>query len=188
MDHSISVQRYGLLRGMGEHLLSLVCESAPSEQLRAWLRVPLEHAAARGDFTCVEKLLAAGANPSLVRRSAAHGRSPLIAAARGGNEGVVAALLESGAKPDGESWEFPDNEYCTGGSLSGGDSGGGSRAQQLAGSSYVASVSAMSLCGEEDGNLWSPLHCAASGGHVAAVKALVRGGADLDAADSEGEK
>lgn len=152
-----------VLRGMGETLLSVVFESAPREQLASWLRVPLEHAAAKGDYECAMKLLAAGADPC-VRREVVADRSPLAAAARGGNGDIVSSLLESGSAPDGEGWE-------TG-------SGACSSSESSDSSSSNSSISSTGR--------WSPLHFAAAGGHVAAVRALVRAGADVDVEDEEG--
>lgn len=196
MDQRPSGQSYGLLRGMGEKLLALVCESVPQEQLGAWLRVPLEHAAARGDFVCVEKLLAAGADPRVIRRSPGENSSLVVTASRSANDGgVLRSLRENGAKPDSECWESSaENEHGAGGgggssSSSSGDGGVGAKyVQDSSSESYGGSLCASLPYVEEDGNRWSPLHFAASAGHIASVRALVRAGADLDAADEEGEE
>lgn len=175
MDDLRASYRDNPLRGRGEYLLSLVCESAPREQLRTWLRIPLEHAAARGDFNCVTDLLAAGAD-AFVRRSAVRDRSPLVAAASGGSAAVISALLESGSAPDGEGWgtTMPAEDEGT-----------------TIGMSTLRSSSSSSSC-EKSANCISlsagrsPLHIAASEGHLAALRMLVRAGADTDVADDEG--
>lgn len=190
MDHRTARQPYELLRGMGEDLLSLVCESASQEQLAAWLRVPLEHAAARGDVACVEKLTAAVADPRTARRSSVNVCSPFQAAPRAGSEGVVTVPLGSGAKPDGKHWGYLANSKGNGGGGDGSGTGSdfvkGAQAQHSAGSSYGADAYGTLVSSEEDGNGWSPLHCAASQGHLVAVRALLRAGAALDVADDEG--
>lgn len=172
MDHFVTSPSRRL-RGLGEHILALVCESAPREQLCAWLRVPLEHAAAKGDLDCVAKLVAAGAD-TYVRRRPVGDRSPLVAACRGGNGAVVTALLESGVvAADGEGW---DEQV--------GLSAGGSAYGTEANSVFVGGGAAAAA---NTNAVWStPLHLAASGGHVAAVRALVRAGADKDLPDEEG--
>lgn len=196
MDQRPPGKSYGLLHGMGEKLLALVCESVPQEQLGAWLRVPLKHAAARGDSVCVEKLLAAGADPRVIRRSPGGISSVVVAASRSANDGgVLRSLRENGAKLDSECWESSaENEHGAGdggGSSSSSSGDGGVVAkcvQDSSSESYGGSLCASLPYGEEDGNRWPPLHVAASVGHVASVRTHVRAGADLDAADEEGEE
>lgn len=171
MNRFVSYQRGSSLRGVGEQLLALVLEAAPREQLGAWLRVPLEHAAAKGDWEFVTKLLAAGAD-TVVRRHAVLDRSPLVAAAQGGNGSIVAALLENGSAPDGEERETSvyldddTNVIITGSSAS-----------------VVSDTQSTSSPGI---GRRSPLHFAASGGHLAAVRALLSAGADTDVEDEDG--
>lgn len=150
-----------ILRGMGETLLTLVCESAPREQLANWLRVPLEHAGAKGDLECVLRLLAAGADPCVQRIS--RDRSPLVAAAQGGNGAIVSALLDSGAAPDGDEWETSFSSACD---------------------SIGIGARTSNSCSSTSG--WSPLHFAASGGHKTVVRELLKAGADIDVEDEEG--
>lgn len=166
------------LRGLGEQLLTLVWESASKEQLGQWLRVPLEHAAAKhngsSNALCF-KLLLAGAD-AFVRRHPVLDRSPLVAAAQAGNGTVVSALLENGSAPDGEEWEtsaFLSDVLLAAGGITNtcttvatdADSGGG-----LGGDGFT-----------------TPLHLAASGGHLSMVRALVRAGADADVEDENGD-
>lgn len=166
MDHhhfvTSSPSRHHRLCGMGEHLLALVSESAPREQFCAWLRVPLEHAAAKGDLDCVTKLIAEGAD-TYVRRCPVGDRSPLVAACRGGNGTIVSSLLETGdVAADGEALHSADTTSS---------------------SAEASSV----IVASDMRDAWStPLHLAASGGHVAAVRALVRAGVDKDLPDEEG--
>lgn len=61
--------------------------------------MPLEHAAAEGDMELFTRLIEAGAD-SRAGWWGCKGRTLLGAAIQGGNEGIVVALLEAGAKPD----------------------------------------------------------------------------------------
>ena len=87
------------LDGSVAELFKLVSYGATSEEWGEWLRVPLEHAAARGNLELINKLLEAGANGSHGWRFL-KGRTLLDAAAVGGDAGVVSALLRAGAHPD----------------------------------------------------------------------------------------
>lgn len=207
MDRSRNpTARSSLLRGMGERLLALVFESAPRDQLSNWLRVPLEHAAARGDFGCVEKLVSAGADVCVRRRTmVVTDRSPLVAACQGGSEEVVSILLRNGAGPNGEFRQRQQHHQqcntdgcstccCSERSNSNSRSSTSSWESRTTGSGHDWGVRGGSSggsvyddsCSDDDSSTrWSPLHCAASGGHVAAVKALVSAGGELDAVDDE---
>ncbi|CAM9788969.1 unnamed protein product, partial [Ectocarpus sp. 4 AP-2014] len=88
-----------LLEGLEIEIFKLVSYSATPEQWKEWLRVPLEHAAARGNRDLVYKLLEAGADGSAGWRGC-RDRSLIDAAAVGGNVEVVSGLLEAGAQPD----------------------------------------------------------------------------------------
>ena len=87
------------LQELGNEIFKLVSYSATSEQWAEWLRVPLEHAVARGNLDLVDTLLQAGADGSAGWRGC-RGRTLLHAAAVGGNPDVLTALLGAGARPD----------------------------------------------------------------------------------------
>eukprot|EP00752_Nemacystus_decipiens_P014386 g12796.t1 len=87
------------LQELGNEIFKLVSISATSEQWAEWLRVPLEHAVARGNLGLVNILLKAGADGSAGWRGC-RGRTLLDAAAVGGNPDVLTALLRAGAQPD----------------------------------------------------------------------------------------
>lgn len=73
---------YDVLDGIGESILSLARKHCTPQQWSAWLKVPLQAAAAEGDRTMVETLLKAGAASSGERER--DGQTPLHAAAEGG--------------------------------------------------------------------------------------------------------
>ena len=87
------------LEGFEIEIFKLVSRSATPEQWKEWLRVPLEHAAARGNLDLFNKLLGAGASGSAGWKGC-DGRTLLDAAAVGGNADVATALLRAGAQPD----------------------------------------------------------------------------------------
>ncbi len=91
--------RRATLCGLEVELLKLVSYGATAEQWAEWLRVPLEHAAVRGNLDLVNRLLRAGANGKAGWRGC-RGRTLLDAAALGGNADVLAAFLRAGAGPD----------------------------------------------------------------------------------------
>lgn len=84
-----------VLEGEEVDIVKLVSKGATAKQWAEWLRVPLEHAAASGDFDLVEKLLRAGANGGAGWKGCGR-RTLLDAAALGGNDDVVSALLQAG--------------------------------------------------------------------------------------------
>ena len=93
------IQQRALLEGHEVEIFKLVSKGATTRQWAEWLRVPLEHAAARGDFDLVDRLLKAGANGSAGWRGCRR-RTLLDAAALGGNADVLSALLQAGCGPD----------------------------------------------------------------------------------------
>ncbi|CAN0422538.1 unnamed protein product [Ectocarpus fasciculatus] len=88
-----------LLQGMESEIWKMVSYSATPQQWKEWLRVPLEHAASRGNLNLVNSLLEAGADGSAGWKGC-RGRTLIDAAALGGSEPVVSALLRAGAQPD----------------------------------------------------------------------------------------
>lgn len=88
-----------LLEGQEVEIFKLVAKDATTKQWSEWLRVPLEHAAARGDYDLVDRQLKAGANGRDGWRGCGR-RTLLDAAAQGGNDDVVCALLQAGCGPD----------------------------------------------------------------------------------------
>ncbi|CAM9617795.1 unnamed protein product, partial [Scytosiphon promiscuus] len=84
-----------VLKGKGEKLLELMSKVATSTQWAEWLRAPLEHAAANGDKSLTQCLLEAGANGGAGWKGC-DDRTLLQAAAEGGNQEIVSALLENG--------------------------------------------------------------------------------------------
>ena len=87
------------LQGLEVELFKLISYGATPEQWGEWLRVPLEHAVARGNLDLVNRLLGAGANGRAGWRGC-RGRTLLDAAAVGGNGEVVSALVRAGAGAD----------------------------------------------------------------------------------------
>eukprot|EP00903_Cladosiphon_okamuranus_P012043 g11308.t1 len=87
------------LQGLEVELFKLISYGATPQQWGEWLRVPLEHAVARGNLDLVNRLLQAGANGRAGWRGC-RGRTLLDAAAVGGNGEVVSALVRAGAGAD----------------------------------------------------------------------------------------
>ena len=160
-----------LLDGLGNEIFKLVSYGATPEQWAEWLRVPLEHAAARGNLDLVNTLISAGADGSAGYRGC-RGRTLLDAAALGGNADVVTALIRAKARPDVNVVSL----------------------SPLRSALYTATV-----CGHEEAALrlvkagallsykdavdqWSVLHEAAYGGHARLVNELLIGGADPNSA------
>ncbi|CAN0556739.1 unnamed protein product, partial [Ectocarpus sp. 12 AP-2014] len=71
-----------VLQGAESELFNLVSNNSTPSQWRQWLRVPLEHAAARGNFDLVSRLLNAGAD-GFAGVKGCNGRTLLDAAAVG---------------------------------------------------------------------------------------------------------
>eukprot|EP00752_Nemacystus_decipiens_P012623 g11179.t1 len=87
------------LHGLEERLFKLVSRKATSAQWAEWLRAPLEHAMAEGDKDLAMTLLTAGANGGSGWKGC-DGRTLLDAAAEGGNDDVLSALLKAGGSAD----------------------------------------------------------------------------------------
>ena len=163
------------LEGFEIEIFKLVAFSATPEQWKEWLRVPLEHAAARGNLDLFNKLLGAGANGGAGWRGC-RGRTLLDAAALGGNKDVLSSLLLAGAQPDvnvvsvssGRSALYEATYF-----------GHASVAKGL-----IAAGADVNF--EDPVRKWSVLHEAVSGGHGRLVIELLIGGANLNTRDMHG--
>ncbi|CAM9310581.1 unnamed protein product [Ectocarpus sp. 12 AP-2014] len=164
-----------LLQGIESEIWKLVSYSATPQQWKEWLRVPLEHAATRGKLNLVNSLLEAGADGSAGWKGC-RGRTLIDAAALGGSEPVVSALLRAGAQPD---------------------------VNVVSVSSKRSALYTATVCGHEDAarrlisagadvNFEDPvhwnsvLHEAVGGGHTQLVNDLVSAGSDLESLDAYG--
>ena len=164
-----------LLEGLEIQILKLVSSSATPEQWKEWLRVPLEHATARGNIDLFNKLLGAGANGAAGWKGC-DGRTMLDAAARGGNEEVVSGLLRAGARPDVNVVSV---------------SSGRSALYTATVIGHEAVAKALIVAGadvnfEDPVDKRSVLHAAVSRGHQNLVKDLMISGANSDSGDENG--
>ncbi|CAN0364277.1 unnamed protein product [Pylaiella littoralis] len=156
-------------------IFKLLSYGATPKQWAEWLRAPLEHAAARGNFDLVDRLLKAGANGSAGWRGC-RGRTLLDAAALGGNGDVVSALLRAGCGPDVNVVSVSSKRSALHLSAVCGHETA-ARKLMLAGAE-VNHKDAADKCG--------PLHIAAAGGHKDLVSDLLIGGACPNARDVYG--
>lgn len=164
-----------LVEGIEAEIFKLLSYGATPEQWAEWLRAPLEHAAARGNFDLVDRLLRAGANGSAGWRGC-RGRTLLDAAALGGNGDVVSALLRAGCGPDVNVVSVSPRRSALHVSAVCGHEAA-ARKLMLAGAE-VNHEDATDKCG--------PLHVAAAGGHQDLVSDLLIGGACPNARDVYG--
>lgn len=198
------------LEGLESEIFKMTSYGADPRQWAEWLRIPLEHAAARGNLSLVDKLLGAGADGS-AGWAGCGGRTVLQAAALGGNEGVVSSLLRAGAQPDvnvvstssrrsalyvaakcghedaakilmlaGADPTFEDPVDKSTVLHEAVDSGH----KQLVCDLLIAGACPNARHGGQEG--YTPLHLAASRGHLGALSALLAFGADIDALDNRG--
>lgn len=161
-----------VLRPLAAHLFFLVLENATVEQWVGWLRVPLEHAAARGERDAFTKLMSAGADTSAGWRGC-HGRTLLHAAAEGGDDVVVSDLLQAGA---GENLAVVSGPERT------------SALHRAIASNHEAAAGTLFLAGAPkdlaDSQKRTPLHLAAQQGHTQLACNLLLSGANPDPKDS----
>ncbi|CAM9426220.1 unnamed protein product [Ectocarpus sp. 12 AP-2014] len=155
------------LLGLESEIFKLVSYGATAEQWAEWLRVPLEHAAARGNLDLVNILIEAGADGSAGWRGC-RDRTLLDAAALGGSADVVAALLRAGARPDVKVVsKSPKRSALYAATVYG----------------HVDAAKSLILAGadlefEDPVDKCSILHQAADGGHAQLVNELLIGRAD----------
>ncbi|CAM9531418.1 unnamed protein product, partial [Laminaria digitata] len=200
-----------LLQGSEGHLFNLVSYGATPDQWAEWLRVPLEHAAARGNLDLVTSLLDAGAGVKAAGWRGIRGRTLFDAAALGGNADVVSALLGTEARADAGVVSMSSGRSAL---YAAAKCGHMAAAQRLiVAGADVNFRDPTDNCGpllrtvldgheqlaEEllnagacpnmrgDGQRgWAPLHVAASCGQGDVLSALLAGGADKDALDDRG--
>lgn len=150
-------------------------DNATPKQWAEWLRAPLEHAAGQGDLELVTKLLNAGANGKSGVRGC-RGRTLLDAAAEGGNEKVVGALLAAGSGKDvnvrsGSKRRSPLHRAALMG--------------------HEAVATALLLAGADvtliDSEKRRPLHLAVRGGHHQVACNLLLAGSTPNAKDKRGD-
>eukprot|EP00752_Nemacystus_decipiens_P014375 g12786.t1 len=196
------------LQELGGEIFKLVSYGASSKQWAEWLRVPLEHGAARGDLDLVNTLLQAGADGSAGWRGC-RGRTLLDAAAVGGNPDVVMALLGAGAQPDVNVVSLsPKRSALYVATICGHEEVARRLIQAGADVRFEDPVDQCSILHEAacdgrgqlvndlliagaDPNAFAkvygmPLHQAASMGHDGVVSSLLRRGANVDALDHVG--
>ncbi len=173
------------LEGLEIEIFKLVSKDATPEQWAEWLRVPLEHAAAKGSHVLVDKLLGAGADGSAGYKGCA-GRTLLQAAAVGGSEGVVSSLLRAGAQPEVNEFNPDLNNMHEGHRIFHENLNSPLYQATLGGHEAAARLLILAgadVCFEE---LWggeSVLHTAIKGGHERLAKELIMSGADVRARD-----
>ncbi|CAM9144245.1 unnamed protein product [Ectocarpus fasciculatus] len=163
------------LRALCSEVVGLVIDNATPRQWADWLRAPIEHASANGNFELVTALLKAGGTgiPGL---RGCRGRTLLDAAAEGGNEQVVSAILRAGATPD----------LCA---RSGSKRRSALHRAALHGHEAAARVLMMAGAnvGSLDADKRGPLALAVRGGHEHLVCSLLLGGACPSAKDKKGD-
>ncbi|CBN73837.1 ankyrin repeat protein [Ectocarpus siliculosus] len=204
-----------LLQGMESEIWKLVSYGATPQQWKEWLRVPLEHAAARGNLNLVNSLLEAGADGSAGWRGCLD-RTLIDAAALGGSEPVVSALLRAGAQPDVNTVSISSkrsalytatvcgHEHAArgldrivsalllrGAYTDAQDTSGATPLIYACGSGHLSVVNTLLAAGADvdiirDVDSYSALDKAVCNGHIDVIGALLRHGADVNACDDAG--
>ncbi|CAM9835991.1 unnamed protein product, partial [Ectocarpus sp. 13 AM-2016] len=203
-----------LLQGMESEIWKLVSYSATPQQWKEWLRVPLEHAATRGNLNLVNSLLEAGADGSAGWKGC-RGRTLIDAAALGGSEPVVSALLRAGAQPDvnvvsvsskrsalytatvcghEDAARRLDRIVSTlllrGAFTDALENGGSTPLIYASRSGHLSVVNTLLAAGADvtirDVESYSALDKAVCNGHIDVIGALLRHGADVNACDDDG--
>ena len=169
---------------------ALLRAGANANAANSYAMTPLILAAVNGNAAITQALLDAKADPN---RAASRGQTPLMTAARAGNAATVKALLDRGAKVDareevlGEQalmWAAAENhaEVVTLLLSRGADVNARSNALKFPKDSFGLEGVQTSLPKGD----WAALMYAARDGAPDAVRALAKGGADLNATDPEG--
>jgi ankyrin len=156
--------------------------------------MPISLATENGDAAVVSLLLKAGAKADVVQED---GDTPIMIAARTGNPDVIVALLEAGAPPDvrnrrGQTplmWAAAKNNVGAIGALAAGGAqvnarttdGRPAKAAGVSENAYDNSTTAPPATG------FTPLLFAVRAGHLAAVRALLDAGANVNDTISDGE-
>ncbi|CAN0533316.1 unnamed protein product, partial [Ectocarpus sp. 8 AP-2014] len=163
------------LDGFEVEIFKLVRREATSEQWKEWLRVPLEHAAAKGNLDLFTRLMDAGADGEAGWRGC-HGRTLLGAAACGKNEKMVRALLRAGARSDVNVLFGAKRESTL----------------HVAAARGAEKASKAPMIAGADPNLvnlgeFSPLHLATQAGHDRVIGVLLLNGAQVNAKTNAGD-
>lgn len=158
-----------VLRGHEERIFDLMCNAKTSNQMiSSWLVAPLEQAAGEGDLDLVAKLLGAGVEPNGI---------VLHKAVKGGHESVVSTVLLR--NPLLALYRNTNNELPI-------------HVAVRSGRVDILGLLLMNGAQEHIDSLWngsfgddvvgyqSALHLAVNCGNLAAVKALLEAGADID--------
>ena len=197
------------LDGFEVEIFKIVRKGATSEQWREWLRVPLEHAATRGDMDLFTRLMDAGADGNAGYRGC-NGRTLLGAAAYGKSDEMMLALLKAGAKEDVNvkfnppqdqsalhaAAYFAAEKACSVLLLAGANPNaldvhkqGPLHLAALYGHHQVVNILLLKGAdpnAKRDIGGQTPLHLAAAQGHVMCVSWLLAGGADKDSRNDNG--
>ena len=150
------------LEGLGIEIFKLVSSSVTPEQWTEWLRVPLEHAAARGNLDLFNKLLEAGAD---LNSRYEHDTTALHIAAEEGHDGIVSTLLLKGAHKDAR------------------DDKGDTPLLLASDEGHLPVVETLLTAGADlkiRGSRGSALEIAAEEGHVPVIQAILGHGADIN--------
>eukprot|EP00752_Nemacystus_decipiens_P018743 g16804.t1 len=163
----------GALKGLEKQLFKLMAKEAPAGQWAEWLRAPLEHALAGGHKKLALALLNTDADAGAGWKGC-HGRTLLGAAAEGGNQELLLAVLKAGGL---EEINAVDDANMT--ALHHAVVGGHT---ELARELMVAGADAALL----DNRDRSALHYAVEGGHTKLAECAIVAGADVTWRDADG--
>ncbi len=163
------------LYGLEGRLFKLVSRKATSAQWAEWLRTPLEHALAEGDGDLAMSLLKAGANGGAGWKGC-DGRTLLDAAAEGGSDEAVSAVLKIGRLADLNAVSGSKNMTA----LHRASKGGHTAVAQM----LVVEGADVGLV---DSDQRSALHYALEGGHEELARHVMAAGPDLNAKDRNGD-